>query len=269
VEVFPDHGENVETGAAMSDDQPRYDHAFFAAQRTGSARSAAEIVPEVLRLVPATSVLDVGCGAGTWLAAFESLGVSDVVGIDRDVPSGALAVDESHLRRIDLDRPFDLGRTFDLVVCLEVAEHLGGDPAAFIASLTRHAEAVVFSAAVPRQQGEHHVNEQWPSYWAELFAAYDYEVFDLLRARFWGNAQVEFWYRQNLLIFATGEVARALRAEPVVPGPLDLIHPVLWELTYSHEPGIREAVKELPRIALGTAQRRFRAVQGRYRNGRL
>ena len=68
----------------------------------------------------------------------------------------------------DLNQPFTLDRTSDLVVCLEVAEHVpplsAGD---FIASLTRLASIILFSAAIPYQGGDGHLNEQWPEYWAD------------------------------------------------------------------------------------------------------
>src|SRR5579862_3100091 len=66
-----------------------------------------------------------------------------------------------------LDRPFNLGRSFDLAMSFEVAEHLPPDAAkGFVDSLTRLAPLVLFSAAIPFQGGVGHINEQWPEYWA-------------------------------------------------------------------------------------------------------
>src|SRR5262245_26387259 len=45
-------------------------------------RSARLVVPLVIDLIQPTSVVDVGCGAGAWLAAFRDRGVQDVLGID-------------------------------------------------------------------------------------------------------------------------------------------------------------------------------------------
>ena len=55
---------------------------FFTSHRAGSASSAARLVPLVLDLTDATSVIDVGCGIGTWLAEFVARGVPDVLGVD-------------------------------------------------------------------------------------------------------------------------------------------------------------------------------------------
>ena len=84
----------------------------------------------------------------------------------------------------DLTHPLQLDRQFDLVLSLEVAEHIpAGRAATFIDSLVRHGDAILFSAAIPRQGGEQHINCQWPSWWAELFTQRGYQTFDLVRPR--------------------------------------------------------------------------------------
>lgn len=194
-------------------------------------RSAAEVVPVVLDLLPAVgSVLDVGCGTGSWLAAFARHGVAEVVGLDQQaVPLDQRRVPGS-VSMADLRQPFDLGRRFDLVMSTEVAEHLPMSAAdGFVDSLSRHGDLVLFSAAVPHQGGHDHVNEQWPSWWAARFAAAGYEAADVLRPRIWTNRAVAPFYRQNLLVFARNDALRAVRAVPPVPLPLDVVHPALWE----------------------------------------
>ena len=90
----------------------------------------------------------------------------------------------------------------------------------------------VFSAAIPGQGGTGHVNEQWPSYWRDLFEAEGFEVSGALRFEFWNDDRVENWYRQNLLIAARPELAGAelveLFASPLAP-VWPLVHPVLYE----------------------------------------
>jgi 2-polyprenyl-3-methyl-5-hydroxy-6-metoxy-1,4-benzoquinol methylase len=44
--------------------------------------SAEVIVPLVLKAVPANSVVDVGCGVGTWLSVFKEFGVKEILGIE-------------------------------------------------------------------------------------------------------------------------------------------------------------------------------------------
>src|SRR4051794_6556440 len=126
-----------------------YDREFFERHQAGARRSARVIVPRVLGLVAARSVIDVGCGQGTWLSVFAECGAPDVFGIDGDyVDARRFEIPAERFEPRDLSRPFELLRTFDLAVSLEVAEHL---PAAaaddFVASLTRLAPVVLFSAA--------------------------------------------------------------------------------------------------------------------------
>jgi hypothetical protein len=103
-----------------------------------------------------------------------------------------------------------VGRRFDLVLSLEVAEHL--DPSVadqFVGTLTDLGSTVVFSAAVPFQQGVHHVNLRWPSYWAQLFAARGYSPSVSLRDEIWSLIELDPWYVQNIVAFesdATREI---------------------------------------------------------------
>jgi hypothetical protein len=102
----------------------------------------------------------------------------------------------------DLSRPVELGRRFDLALCLEVAEHLPAEHAqTLVDSLVRLAPVVLFSAAIPHQQGNHHVNEQWPEYWHIHFAQRGYVAVDALRRSLWRNTSVARWYRQNMLFY--------------------------------------------------------------------
>jgi len=146
------------------------------------------------------SVLDVGCGTGTWLRAAIDLGAGEILGID-GVPIAPedLLFDARFFNNRDLTTYFDLGRKFDVALCLEVAEHLDEQFApTLIATLTRHSDYVVFSAACPNQPGQHHVNCQWPSFWQGLFNEHGFACYDDLRWKIWDNEKIEPWYRQNL-----------------------------------------------------------------------
>jgi SAM-dependent methyltransferase len=208
-----------------------YTAEFFKTALATSYASAQRIVPLVLALVPARAVLDVGCGTGHFLRAFHEAGVSHIAGIDGDyVPRDQLVIDQSRFQPCDLTRGFDLERRYDIVVSLEVAEHL--PPAAaepFVESLIRHGSVVLFSAAIPYQGGTGHLNEQWPSYWAELFARRGYQAYDAIRPAIWRDREVAWWYRQNILVFADAQARSAHPAlavrTPVSGATLDLVHP--------------------------------------------
>ena len=92
---------------------------------------------------------------------------------------------------------------YDLCICLEVAEHLDcciSD--SLISNLTLASDIILFSAAVPEQGGQHHVNERPPSYWNDKFEVKGFRQLDFLRPRFWGNEEVAWWYRQNMIIYS-------------------------------------------------------------------
>ncbi|MBK0394016.1 methyltransferase domain-containing protein [Ramlibacter algicola] len=212
----------------------QYPASFYAYQQVGSSSSASVVVPLALDHLRPASVLDVGCGAGAWVAAWRENGVRDCVGVDGDyVPASQLLFDPGDFRPLDVASPFRLGRQFGLVQCLEVAEHL--PPAAsgtLVDNLVAHSPMVLFSAAAPGQGGENHINERPAEEWRGLFQSRGYAVFDCLRP--WlrdSAATVEPWYRYNLLLFvrhdAIGGLPDAVRAKRVPAGtPLPDVSPL-------------------------------------------
>jgi SAM-dependent methyltransferase len=165
-------------------------------------RSARRIVPYVVELTGCRSVVDVGCGIGTWPCAFIEQGVQDVAGVDFHEEARRLMISPALFRKADLRRPVDLGRTFDLAVCLEVGEHLEEAFAdGLVDSLVRLAPVVLFGAAVPGQGGWSHINEQWPEYWAARFRARGLAAVDCIRPRFWDDPDVDYWYSQNTVLY--------------------------------------------------------------------
>lgn len=181
---------------------PQYDTSFFDYVSDGAERSARVLLP-LLAELDIASVLDVGCGQGAWLAVWREQGVEDILGIDGGhVDMGRLRVPPERFLAHDLSQAFALERRFDLVQCLEVAEHLPGSSAeTLVGSLTGHADLVLFSAAPKGQGGEHHVNEQPYDYWRALFAKHDFVAVDCVRSRMRGNGAVEPWYRYNTFLY--------------------------------------------------------------------
>lgn len=204
-----------------------YDAAFYEAIRDGTKDSAAVIAPLVYDLIQPQRVADIGCGEGWFAKAFEDLGCS-VQGYEGEwaVGTGGVTRAGVPVEARDLACEGDFAEC-DLVVCLEVAEHLPPTRArSFVRDLCATAPVVLFSAAVPDQGGEGHLNEQWPAYWVECFRRHDFEVSDDLRWRIWDDDRVDSWYRQNLLIAVRRQEAPklSLSLSPVAP----VIHPAVW-----------------------------------------
>jgi len=207
-----------------------YSKAFFVAQKDRSYRSAKHIVPLIRQIAPIYSVCDVGCGLGMWLRAFLEAGVQDIVGVDGNwVADDSLVIPVSDFRRIDLRESFRLDRCFDLAISIEVAEHLPENRSkSFVEDLTRLAPLVLFSAAIPRQGGTNHLNEQWQSYWAAIFAQHDFDACDILRPLIWNNVEIARWYRQNIILFCRHDFLHNVPSLTVGSGnalPLSVVHP--------------------------------------------
>jgi SAM-dependent methyltransferase len=238
-----------------------YGAAFFAEQRDGSARSAAIIVPIVMDIVSPSSVIDIGCGVGTWLQAFQENGVSDVLGIDGPyVEPSALQIPVDAFQSADISQPLALDRRYDLAVCLEVAEHLPDDAAGtLVASLTAVAPVVLFSAAIPGQGGTSHVNEQWPSYWAARFHKHEYQCFDVVRRIIWDHPLVDVWYAQNILIFAAPDATLSI-PEQSLSWPINFVHPRLFvpAAHRAYEPTPKRLAQMVPGAVSRAVARRTR-----------
>jgi SAM-dependent methyltransferase len=175
---------------------------FFNTLRPKAQSSAAIVAPLVVDLIAPKRVIDVGCGTGSWRRAFAALGC-DVWGVDgTHVPQELLEIPPARFMVRDLALPLAFADTWDLAVSLEVAEHLEPSSAEIFArGLAQLAPALLFSAAIPNQGGTHHVNEQWPTYWVDLFSQYDMLPIDCIRPVIWDDPRVAWWYAQNTLLF--------------------------------------------------------------------
>lgn len=190
---------------ADSDRAEIYDTAFYTRIRDRSFQAAQIILPLVLQRIPVRSTIDVGGGTGIWTRVASELGVERVTLIDGDhVDVEALVVPRDCFKAHDLTRRLSLSTRSDLAICVEVAEHLPPTRASgFVEDLCKTADHVLFSAAIPYQGGDGHVNEMWPEYWADLFRACGYDTFDFIRPQIWSDKRIDWWYRQNILLFSS------------------------------------------------------------------
>jgi SAM-dependent methyltransferase len=198
---------------------------------THNSSAAEQVLPVLFEIYKPSSILDVGCGLGNWIEVAKKLSGAKIIGVDGDyVDRRLLKIEENEFVEKDLTKPFDLNRKFDLAICLEVAEHLPEASAeGFIKSITNHSDVIMFSAALPGQGGQHHINEQWPSYWQEHFNNCGFEMMDFFRFKIWNNPKIEYWYKQNLfLVVRKGHKIAKNEAEIAY----SLVHPELLELIH-------------------------------------
>ncbi|HMH52778.1 MAG TPA: class I SAM-dependent methyltransferase [Candidatus Acidoferrum sp.] len=173
------------------------------------------------QLKPA-SVADIGCGPGVYLASFKALGVPHILGIEGSANALRLAV-VSEIVQHDLREPFTPPRRYDLVLCVEVAEHLHKKYARrlveTVAELCEPRGSVVFTASPPGHDGVHHVNLQAREFWIELFRERGFEhsnvVLDAVRERL--TLKRIPWVKRNLMIFRRPEIGGA-DGPPAMPG---------------------------------------------------
>jgi len=202
-------------------------------------------VPELIRIFENAgehleSVIDVGCGTGTLLSEFAKQGVTDIFGMDFCSDRSLLEIPPELFLEIDLNLLSSaygtaLNKKYQLAICLEVAEHLDNTSAdSLVEFLTGAADVVWFSAAIPYQGGDGHVNEQWPSYWEEKFRSHGYVRVDWFRRKTWDQRELIGYYRQNMLLYVKSE---RLRTYPCLQEyyetyndmlPRHMVHPTVY-----------------------------------------
>lgn len=191
------------------------------------------IVPILYELFAPGSVADLGCGIGNFLHKFKECGVKKVLGIDGEWSNNRLQkLKGDDLLLKNLMEDLQVKDRFDLAISFEFAEHLYGKYAEkIVADLTGMADVVIFSAAIPGQGGQNHLNEQWPGYWVQLFNAKGYDCYDVIRPLIWNIPEVKFWYKQNMFVAVnnsnTTETERLLNRFPEAKQYKNVISPLV------------------------------------------
>lgn len=208
-----------------------YDQKFFSSQFDRSAAAARMILRHLWTHFRPRTVVDLGCGTGTWLAEARNLGAAEIWGLDGQwVPKGKLAIPSDAFEAVDLEAELPRrAAPFDLAISVEVLEHLSptaGERA--VAWLCNHSSVILFSAAVPGQGGTNHVNEDWLSRWVDRFDAHGFQLYDVIRPRIWSEGSIPVWYRQNVVIFARPKVADGYGFSSPSPRLVDVVHPELF-----------------------------------------
>lgn len=187
--------------------------AYWHEKGVGSAPFLADAIERAFPV--ARRYADVGAGTGAFAAELQRRGNS-VVAYEHTrwgrffARSQGLDVHGLDLERVSVG---DLA-SVDVVLCLEVAEHL---PPALGDTLVRAcaaaAPAVVFTAAVPGQGGTGHVNEQPKRYWIDRFERsamqLDRALTELLATGLAGAPAS--WLEANVMVFVATDGRRLAR----------------------------------------------------------
>ncbi len=184
-----------------------YSKDFYKNTTNWAEQSSRKIVPIITDLISPKSVIDIGCGDGTWLQQFQLYGVDTILGLDGyHVSKDIIKIKPEEFIACDLEDPPLIEKLFDLALCLEVAEHLDENISKrFIAFLTELSDIIVFSAAIPMQLGTHHINSQWQNYWQLIFEHHGYLPIITMRTKVWNDPDVAYFYKQNIAIYVKEE----------------------------------------------------------------
>lgn len=196
-----------------------------------SYEAAKVIVPHLIKRIGLPQfVVDLGGGAGGFLRAMKEQGVARVKCIDHpEITRDDLLIDFDDFQPINLATELPEPVECDLVICTEVAEHLPASKSSAIVNyLTSCSQLILFSAAIPKQGGVGHVNEQWPEFWQAQFATRGYRRLDIIRPCIIWNQELPFWFRQNLFVYVSED---ELKRRPdlskwpeLLPTDFELVH---------------------------------------------
>ena len=144
-------------------------------------QSAKIILPIIFEYYKPNSIIDIGCGVGTWLRASLELGIEDIMGIDcNTIPEEELLIPRKYIQIDNLETHKNINnKKYDMVISLEVAEHLEQSASEhFVDTLVSYGNIILFSAAIPHQVGINHINCHPPKFWFDLFKKHNYICFD-------------------------------------------------------------------------------------------
>lgn len=207
-----------------------YNKKYYKKHESGSYRSALQIFEYINVFIDFKSMVDFGCGMGTWCKAMEELGISDILGIDQHAyDSDYMLISAESYLQYDLRKELILPRRTDIAVSVEVAEHIEEEYSEiFIHNLCLCSDLILFSAAIPFQGGTGHINEKPCIFWSEIFNKYGYNAIDCIRPHFWNNENIEIWYRNNCILYAKENLYQKLIVNiPQEKYPLDIVHPAM------------------------------------------
>ena len=199
--------------------------------------SAEKIVSIITELIHPRSVVEIGCRDGALLQEFHRKGIR-IHGIDSPEYKKApfWEQNKSFFSSVNLEKlRVQCKEKLDLAVSLERVSDFGENQSnLFIHNLCTLSDVVLFSAAIPGQDGDDHGNQQMPSYWIKIFRENGFLVLDCIRPLIWENKEIDVRYRQNVLLFvrevALNKYPKLFRYSVLQTTDkyYDVVHPEMW-----------------------------------------
>lgn len=221
-----------------------YDDKFYRRRHLDTQYAAMKILSIVTDGLSITqdSIVDIGCGVGTWLkVGKENFGFQRAVGIDGSyVPKKYLQISKEEFVPANLENysvnkilKINNNHKFSIAISMEVAEHITPKKRGavlFVEKLCALSDIICFSAALPEQGGDAHVNERRLSYWKNIFEQFGYEIYDVIRPSIWNDKKIPVWYRSNAVIFYNIKAEKTFNKDNIHIKPIiDVVHPDMFE----------------------------------------
>ncbi len=155
------------------------------------------------------SVLDLGCGVGSYLEGFFDAGCRDLLGIELNFDKAKkYIVDNIFFFIVEGDATIELNlnRKFDCIISFEVGEHIEPNGTEmFINNLTSYSNKyIILTVAPPGQRGTGHINLRDRDFWIKsiVIKGFLYRK-DLVEKykKVWKKFNVEKYIINNLMVF--------------------------------------------------------------------
>jgi len=228
---------------------------FYKLRQERTFVSANKILGIIKKYHKFNSMIDFGCGVGTWLRAAEALGVKELEGYEGEWAREHITGKALNIHFQDFESAFKVNNQFDLAISLEVAEHL--TPKAghmLIKTMCTTSKVILFSAAIPGQGGVGHINEQPQNYWLEIFSKFGFQPLDFIRPRIWDNANIPLWYKQNALIYTSDKQLYEKLNKKTLP-IINIVHPESYQIALN--PGIKTSIQNVLKLPHKVFKRYF------------
>jgi len=162
------------------------------------------------------SVLDLGCGVGSYLEGFFNSGCKYLLGIELSYnQSKKYIVNKisSFIIEGDVTKDLDLGCKFDCVISFEVGEHIKPDGTEiFINNLTSYSDKyIILTAAPPGQRGTGHINLRNKDFWIDAITSKGFLYEEKLVEKYkksWKEFNVGNYILNNLMVFKKEEYGK-------------------------------------------------------------
>ena len=107
------------------------------------------------------------------------------------------------------------------------------------------------------------MNEQWQSYWCDLFNDQGYLASDSIRKQIWDNDSIPVWYRQNIFLFVNQNRAKDVNP-PLLPqstcDSYSVVHPEMYTLKMDQAASVSGSLKFLRRAITRPIKKRLNAI---------